>query len=705
MRCVADDLVGQTVLGKLRVIRRLGGGGAGEVFEVEHTLTRHRRALKVLRPELRLSSSAVARLVREAAAASRVDRPCVAQTFDAGRLEDGRAYVLMELVEGKTLREELAARGRFEEPDAVDLAFAIADALETIHAAGLIHRDVKPENVMLGEESGASARVTILDFGVCKVLSDPDGAEALTAETAIAGTPAYMAPEQLDASATVDARVDQWGLGVVLYELLAGARPFAGKTAAALAGALHERGAPDVRERAPATSEATSAVVARLLERDPARRFPAMIDACQALRRRSEELRGEGGELVGTVVSGRYRLTRTLGAGAAATVFAARDRETDRDVALKLFNRASSAKPSFLERIGREAKVAHAIDATHVPTVLDKGQDAALERAYLVLELCEGATLASHIERVGPLDAETALAVLEPLARALDAVHARGIVHRDVKPANVLVSTGPPISIKLLDFGIATVVGQDAHGVTSSGVLLGTPLFMAPEQARTDLEVTSAADRYALGQLAHYVLTGEAYFQRHARRGLLPLLAAIGRGVQADASAPQADRAASLPRAFDGWLARACALDPGARFASAREQIDALRAALAPVARAEKRWRGVAALIAILAAGGVALAASSGPSRTAEDTVAAAVEEGERLATTEPPTSGPMALPTTRSSAAAPASATAPPAIAATPSATAPPVKRPRSPTASPSSAPVAPAASSGPQKRPDSIF
>src|SRR5512146_2129661 len=132
MDSAAADLVGQTLLGKLRVVRRIGEGASGVVYEVEHLLTKHRRALKVLRPELSQSGEAVARLVREAGAAGRVESPFVAETFDVGRLPDGSPYLLLELLEGRSLRAELDRRGRLPPAEAARLGALVCQGLEAV---------------------------------------------------------------------------------------------------------------------------------------------------------------------------------------------------------------------------------------------------------------------------------------------------------------------------------------------------------------------------------------------------------------------------------------------------------------------------------------------------------------------------------------------------------------------------------------------
>lgn len=241
----SDALIGTVLLSKLRVVRRIGAGGAGVVYEVEHLITRHRRALKTLKSSSRDSPVQISRFLREAGIAGRLKSPRIVETFDAGRLADGTPYVLMELLEGRSLGGVLRDDGPLDPARAIRFGVEVCEALEAAHAAGVVHRDIKPENVFLLEGDGVEDRghVKVLDFGVCKAL-DPsfDEIATLTSEGTSVGTPYFMAPEQIDGAEEVDARTDVYALGVTLYQLVSGELPFVAASAAALAVKI-ERGA------------------------------------------------------------------------------------------------------------------------------------------------------------------------------------------------------------------------------------------------------------------------------------------------------------------------------------------------------------------------------------------------------------------------------------------------------------------------------
>jgi serine/threonine-protein kinase len=216
--------VGSVVAGKLRIVRQLGAGGMGAVYEVEHEITRHRRALKLLHAQMADVPSVVERFLREASAAGRIGNPHIVETFDAGYLDTGEPYIVMELLQGKTLANLLEEKGPLDIPLVCNLLVQTCDAVAAAHAAGIIHRDLKPENIFLTGADGCF--VKILDFGISKFDAAITGVQGLTMEGSPMGTPYYMSPEQIKGQKTVDARTDVYALGVVLYECLTAERPF-----------------------------------------------------------------------------------------------------------------------------------------------------------------------------------------------------------------------------------------------------------------------------------------------------------------------------------------------------------------------------------------------------------------------------------------------------------------------------------------------
>ncbi|HKO47102.1 MAG TPA: serine/threonine-protein kinase, partial [Polyangiaceae bacterium] len=229
---------GTVLAGKFRVVSRLGEGGMGSVYEIEHELTKHRRALKLLHKSMAAMPSVVERFLREASAAGRVGNPHIVETFDAGVLDTGEPYLVMEILRGVPLSSRIAS-GKMPFLEVVDLIGQAAAGVFAAHNAGIVHRDLKPDNLFITEGSDGRPFVKILDFGISKFDPQKIGGLQLTQEGAALGTPYYMPPEQIRGEGSLDARADVYALGVILYECLAGVRPFEAETLAHLAILIH----------------------------------------------------------------------------------------------------------------------------------------------------------------------------------------------------------------------------------------------------------------------------------------------------------------------------------------------------------------------------------------------------------------------------------------------------------------------------------
>jgi tRNA A-37 threonylcarbamoyl transferase component Bud32 len=267
------------MVGAYRIERKLGQGGVGTVYAAEEPTIKKRVAIKVLRSALAEDPAMLARFEREARAVNEIRHPALIDVFGIGKLPDGRPYLVMALLSGRSLREEIDARGPLPPAEAWAIARDVASALDAVHEASVIHRDLKPDNVFLERaDGGARARVRVLDFGIAKVLEPPEGERAkLTATGVPLGTPAYMAPEQWW-GAGVSARSDQYALGITLHEMLAGRPPFLAEGFLELAQ-QHAHATPPAVPGAP---EPVQAFVARLLAKAPEDRFASMAEVMEA---------------------------------------------------------------------------------------------------------------------------------------------------------------------------------------------------------------------------------------------------------------------------------------------------------------------------------------------------------------------------------------------------------------------------------------
>jgi tRNA A-37 threonylcarbamoyl transferase component Bud32 len=281
---VVDPLLSQLVADRYRIIRKLGEGGMGAVYLAEHVVIEKKFALKVLAPELARRSDLVARFLQEARSASRIGHENVIDIMDFGQSPEGLVYIAMEFLDGKDLGEIVRRKGAMEWSQARGIVLQICRALRAAHDKGIVHRDMKPENIFLIAREGQPHFVKILDFGIAKVMGlDPNGPR-LTRTGMIFGTPEYMAPEQAEGKDT-DHRADIYAVGCILYHLITGQTPFIAESfMTMLTKHLMEEPVPPSARRPdlPITPD-MDALVLKALEKERDKRWQSMAELLEAV--------------------------------------------------------------------------------------------------------------------------------------------------------------------------------------------------------------------------------------------------------------------------------------------------------------------------------------------------------------------------------------------------------------------------------------
>jgi eukaryotic-like serine/threonine-protein kinase len=271
---------GELIDGKYRLIRPLGRGGTGHVWVAHHVVLDVQVGLKIIQTDTEGSGNRGARLLQEARAAARLGHPAIVRIFDFGETGLGDPYVSMELLSGQTLAEALAQQSRMSATRAIQLMLPIADALAVAHAKGVVHRDVKPDNIFIACDEVGRIQPKLLDFGIARVESNLE----LTLQGVVLGTPEYMSPEQARGEAEIDQRTDVWSFGIVLYELIVGHPPFVGENYnSLLQSIIHQEPVPTTALAA--GDAALWLLLERALQKPAALRWASMRTFGEALAR------------------------------------------------------------------------------------------------------------------------------------------------------------------------------------------------------------------------------------------------------------------------------------------------------------------------------------------------------------------------------------------------------------------------------------
>ncbi len=557
------DLTGRS-LGNYDELERLGEGAMGAVYKARDRKLGREVALKILPPTL--SEDKIARFEREARAVSALNHPNIATIYSFEQA-DGLRFLVLEYVAGGALRGRIERlHGGAEPPPArqlVEDALQIARGLAHAHRRGVIHRDIKSENVLVTEDGV----LKVSDFGLAKLELE----SALTEEGSLLGTMAYMAPEQI-LGEKVDARADIFSFGVLCHELTAGELPFQAMHMAALQYEILNTEPPALDQTQQRLPEAWTKLVARCMAKAPEQRPQTMDEVVAALESLRDQIvsgpadRSVTGPVraskleIGQTI-GRYRLLSKIGEGGMGAVYRARDLTLDRQVAIKALKAEAVEDADRKRRFVQEAKAASALNHPNIVTIHEIDEVDGV--SYIAMELVEGETLDRKLG-AGALPLPEALETAIAVADALAAAHSHGIVHRDLKPANVIRSDKG--RIKLLDFGLAKLtepgaaLETDSHSSprTQEGVILGTVAYMSPEQAE-GRPVDPRSDVFSFGSMLYEMVSGRRAFAGDSKVSVLA-------GILQRQPEPLRDHAPRVPPELERIVLRCFAKAPDRRY-------------------------------------------------------------------------------------------------------------------------------------------
>ncbi len=614
--------------------------------------------VKMIRSEHRADASFKARFLDEARVQAQLGHSGIAQVIEATTDEaTGEPYVAVEYVDGRSLgdlRQRALSQGdKLAWHEAVALAAMAAEALAHMHdrkdstgrPLAIVHRDLSPQNIMLSY----GGELKVIDFGTARGLNR----RCHTVAGVVFAKPGYVAPEVANGDPG-DYRVDLYALGVMLWELLRGTRFLQGDAQEHMGlVAKREKELPAIAETAGAPLDLDAIIVrlttfdrdkryaeTRLAARDLAAllgsapplpngergiraRCASVMDrffAGESMRARreftklvaaarktlapqqtprvdpSDVVRKESEIANGMLVGTRYKLLRQLGQGEGGVVHEAEHVDLGRRVAIKITKGGANEKDA-MTRLRREARALARVRSEGVVNLIDVGKTTD-DRAFAVMELCDGESLAAFLKKRGTVSEAESLEIVRKALVVLEDIHAVGVVHRDLKPENLFVTRAG--ALKILDFGIALVPADacDAKTPKPEGGLeiFGTPDYMAPEQATGRADCRS--DIYALGTFLYELLAGRLPF---VTKGVAPLLEAKAQGNPPAIGTIAPSREVSAEA--EAIALRALARHPNLRFQTATEMRTAIEALLAAPDRARRRRRvkfvGAAALVVV----------------------------------------------------------------------------------------------------------
>jgi serine/threonine protein kinase/tetratricopeptide (TPR) repeat protein/TolB-like protein len=503
---------------RYEILKRLGEGGMGTVYKARDRELDRLVALKVIRPDLAGHPDILRRFKQELILARQVTHKNVVRIFDLGSA-DGRKFITMDYIDGRDLKSILMERGKLPPAEVTPILQQICLGLEAAHGEGVVHRDLKPQNIMLDH----AKRVWLMDFGLARSME----LAGLTRTGVLMGTPDYMSPEQARAE-RVDARSDLFSLGIIVYEMLTGQLPFQADTLMSkLVQRVQQKAAP-VTDIDPGIPAWLAGVVGKCLETEVANRYQnvreiledlsgnAPAGASQPTRTgaagqnttaNSAEIISPAGLGPGSQFGPRYRIEAEIGEGGMGKVYKAHDTDLDRTVALKLVRPELAKDPSLLQRFKQELLLSSRISHRNILRIHDLGDVGGVK--FISMAYIQGMDLHELIAKTGKLRTERVVNIARQLAGALEAAHAEGVVHRDLKPRNVLITVDDHVFVS--DFGLAKSLDGASSGVTRAGEVLGTPRYMSPEQAESKA-ADHRSDLYSLGVILYEMVTGEAPF-------------------------------------------------------------------------------------------------------------------------------------------------------------------------------------------------
>lgn len=580
-----DSLIGRQ-LANFRVESVLGRGGMGQVYYGWDVKLLRPVAIKVIDNRFRTDQDYVQRFITEARVVATWRHENIIQVYYAGEEED-LYYFVMEYIAGKSLGDVLAECTRtgilLPRNEVLRIGRSIARALDYAHRQGVIHRDVKPQNVLIAKDG----RVVLTDFGLALHIDKGSRGEVF-------GTAHYIAPEQARRSADAVPQSDLYALGVILFEMLTGTVPFddPSPTSVALQHLTQEPPLPSTIN--PAINIETEKVLIKALSKSPDQRYStgkALIDALEKVITDSPlqvdlppiELPPPPAEsstassppfnpilddpMIGRSID-EFRIEALIGQGGMGRVYRAYDTRLDRPIAIKIIDPAYRSKPDYYIRFEREAHAIENLSHLNIIQLIHYRETEGI--LYMAMQYVEGidlyTLLEEHHKKKTFIAAQDVYHIISQVCAALSHMHANGVIHRDLKPANIMINRQG--NVVITDFGLALVAD-----VGTQGKVFGSPRYMAPEQIVSSAKAVVESDIYSVGVILYEMFTGVTPFASNE-----PLEVAMQH--MSETPRKPSELRPEIPPELDAIILKALAKEPKDRYHDATSLVRELGKAL-----------------------------------------------------------------------------------------------------------------------------
>jgi serine/threonine-protein kinase len=557
--------------GRYEISGQLGTGGMGHVYKALRPLLGDEVAVKVMRASFDAPGDGRQRFLRESRACASLRHPNIVGILDFNVDPNGQPYLVMELLSGPSLRDELAVTGPMTPEMTVSILTPVAGALQLAHDRGITHRDLKPANIVAHRYESGERVYKVIDFGLASVATATD--VQLTDPNIFMGTMAYAAPEQLRGG-VIDARTDIYALGVIAYEMLTGHRPFETEDQASLISQTLTENPVEPGKRRPGTSRETDAVVMRALAKKPADRFTSVTEFVRSMRAsigvsQSPQSAGSADPLP------RFEVGESIGRGRLGShIYRGRHRALGIPVAIRVLQRKE--QPNWDAVRSRFLLEARTLQVPH-PNLLHVRDFGENERmVYIVTDFIEGPSLRTEMAREGKMPFARVLNLLGQMLDATTVLNARGGYIVGVNPDMIrLGRQGDRDQLVMSTAGISSV--QDVLATMREQELRGAEAneqelpYVAPE-VLMGRSLGPSADVFTVGVLAYQMMSGTLPY----RGRILPEL--VGQMLQKRITELPSSAASDIPPESAAAIIKALASNPDARFADAQEFARALGA-------------------------------------------------------------------------------------------------------------------------------